>query len=345
MLPVDAAHGLAGLPRRRREPPTSPTPNVKEAITDLRRLGPSIRLSQAIETTFLEGAELTQAKCLHWLGILKQFFGAQPASLSASVPLRSLPPISFLNLLIDWIDSYAKTKDRRKKGLRWRWHTLRGFVNRRRLLQPRVSKYGRPQRGGLLGEISVLAKSIAAHFSRPPFDNRLLLLWGDYWRFQYLKHSRAEIRSSNAKDAMEQGEKAAKVFDVLRRYAHCGKVIPSDYSTLAPYVSKRFHVPFFIQTLHNARERREQAESNALGAAADVYVQYLRMSNMIDRHQEYVRGATTWFVELGEPHIPPEPNIRPQFDAIRWRFCSSPAGNLRRRPKKRLKRVLDSKAT
>src|SRR5262249_10367444 len=161
--------------------------------------------------------------------------------------------------------------------------TLRGFVNRKRPLQRRVSKDGRRPRSGLLDEISVLAKSIVAHFSSAPFDNPLLLLWGDYWRFQHFHHSRAESTSYNEMDVMEEGEKAGKVLDVLRRYVRGGKVVSDDYLTLAPYVSKRFRTPFFIQAFHNARERREQAESNARGAAADVYAQYLRMSNMIDR--------------------------------------------------------------
>jgi len=142
---------------------------------------------------------------------------------------------------------------------------------------------------------------------------------------------------------MEQGDEAANVFDALRRYVHGGKVVSRDYSTLAPYVSK-FRAPFFIQALHDAREQREQAQSNALGAAADVYAQYLRMLDVIDRHENYVRDATTWFIELGEPDLPDAPNVRPQFDAIHWRFCAVPAEKLRLRPKKSVKTVRHSTA-
>jgi hypothetical protein len=333
---------LARLPRVRPKCPPSPSRHAKKAIDDLRRARPPIELKPGMEATFLEGAELTQAKCLHWLEVLKQFFAEQPPSLSEPVVLSALPPISFLNLLIDWIDGYARTGSRRKKGVGWRWDALRGFVKQRRPLQRRVDRHGRLRRRGLLDDVSIFAKSISRHFSRPPFDDRLLSLWGDYWHSQYLQHSRPESPSCNEMETIERGQKAAKVFDTLRRFAKDSKVVSGDYSTLALYVSKGFHEPFFIKELYDQRERQEHAQLKAHAAASDVYAHWLKLRNQINSHEDYVRNITTWFVELGEPRFPGEPNIRPEFDAIHWRFCARPTVNSRQRPKKS---VLRSKAT
>jgi hypothetical protein len=311
---------LGGLPRRRSEaPPLLASRHAIEAIRDLRRLHPAIDFRPGTEATFLERAELTRAGCLQWLHIAKQFYVRSPLRRSAPVPSRSPPPISFLNLLIDWINAYARmTRRRRTKGPGWRWRALCGFVNRHRPLQS----------AELLGNISLLAKSIAAHFSKPPFDHPLLVLWEEWRRFQ----SRGDDSSSSGPSEIERGHEADKVFNVLKRVANNDKVVASDYSTLKPYLSKQFSKPFFIETLHNGDERKSLEEFIARAAAMDVYLQHRRVWDRIASDQDYVEEVTMWLLKLGEPEA------RLQFEAVHWRFCGHVAVDFERRPKKNVLR-------
>jgi hypothetical protein len=302
------ARSLAGLPRRR--PDSLPPKREIRAIYDLRRLHPPIYLTAEDERIFLEGSVLTQEKCLRWLAILKQFFAEQPTFLSETVPLRTLPPISFLNLLTDWIDVNAKIEGRRKtKRPTWRWDALHGFVHQNRRLQSRK----------LLRNISRFAKSVAAHF-----DDPLFLLWGDY-----LQHSRPETSSCNEPRTTEQRRKAAKVFDMLRRVVvnKCA-VLVEDYRTLKPYLSEEFREPTFARYLPDDRERESLDKFVARAAALDVYVQYLRMGRRVGFDQGYVEDMTKWLLKLGEPEA------RSRIEVIHGHFCVHPTVNLRRRPKK-----------
>lgn len=166
-LPSTKTIALNGLPRRR-PPEVSLTLKSRcgiQTLNELRQLHPAIALIPGTESMFLERRGLTKSRCSHWLHIAKQFYARPRRMLSETVPLENLPPISFLNLLIDWIDGYAKiTGRKRNKGPTWRWRALQGFVHDNRRLET--------QR--FLVEIPRLAISIAAHFSKPPFDNHLL---------------------------------------------------------------------------------------------------------------------------------------------------------------------------
>jgi hypothetical protein len=261
------------------------------------------------EATFSERAALTQLRCLQWLHIAKQFYRGP---ISAPEPSRGPPPISFLNLLIDWIDGYAVAENRKQKPQDWRWDVLRGFVHDHR----------RVQSAKLLNNISRLAKSIASYFTKPPFDNRLLVLWESWNRI----HSPDE-GSGSSQNAIECENKAVRVFDVLKRIANGGKVVPDDYSTLEPYVSEQFH-----ETLHEDWKRKSRDGFIARAAAMDVYVQYRRLMDKIASDQDYISDVTTWHLKLGEPEA------RPQFEAIHWRFCGHALVNFERRPKKVVRR-------
>jgi hypothetical protein len=259
------------------------------------------------EATFLERGGLTQLRCLQWLHIAKQFYARPWVKLSDPLPSKNLPPISFLNLLIDWIDAYAKITGRqRSKSRTWRWRALQGFVKRNRRLQTRK----------FLLEISLLATSIAAHFSKPPFDHPLFVLWGDWHRFHKSQDSRRYSSASGGPGGIERGRQAAKVFDVLERVANNGKVLAGDYSTLTPYLSKEFPKPFLIEALHDQRERKLFAELIARAAAMEVYLQHLKLMRTIEPHRDYVRKVTTWSLKLGEPEA------QPQFNVVHWRFCA-----------------------
>jgi len=285
---------LAGLPRRR--PKSLPPKRAIQAIFDLRQLKPPVYLTPEGERAFIEGSVLTQEKCLRWLDILKQLFAEQPLRSSKTVALRSLPPISFLNLLTDWIDVYAKVEGRRKtRGPRWRWNALRGFVHRERRLQSRK----------LLRNISLLAKSIAAHF-----DDPLFLLWGDY-----RQHSGSKASSLNELSTAERGREAARVFDVLKRVRNNDKVLADDYDTLKQYVSKEFKEPIIKMYLPDPSERKSMNEFVARAAAMDVYLQYLRMVDTFALDLDYAKDATRWLLKLGEP------DARPLMETIRSRFC------------------------
>jgi hypothetical protein len=159
-----------------------------------------------------------------------------------------------------------------------------------------------------------------------------LVLWEDLNRFHERQHSPRESPTSGGPRVIERGHEADKVFGVLKRVANDGKVLPSDYSTLTPYLSKQFQKPFFIETLHNDDERKSLKEFTARAAAMDVYLQYRRIIDRIASDQGYVEDVTIWLLKLGEPEA------RPQSEAIHWRFCGHAAVNLERRPKKKVLR-------
>jgi hypothetical protein len=306
--------GLDWLPRPR--PKSLPPKRAITAIDDLRSLRPPIHFTPEDEKTLSYGIGLTQERCLLWLAILKQFFARQRVTLSETVPLKTLPPVSFLNLLIDWINVYARVTGRRKiKASSWRWSALRGFVHRHRRLQS--SK--------LLRNISSLATSIAAHL-----DDPLMLLWIDY-----LQLSRLKTSSCNELGTTEGWPDSSRVFDVLKRVVvNKGKAVADDYPILKPYVSKEFREPTITKYLPVARELNLLEEFVARAAAMDVYLQYLRLGDRrFDQH--YLEDVTSWVLKLGEPEA------RSHIQAIQRHFCARQTANPKRRPKKN---VLRSKA-
>lgn len=294
---------LAGLPRRR---PEAASPLVSrhaiQAIDDLRRLRPPIHLLLGTEAAFLRETQLTRGGCLHWLRVAKQFY-IPPTGQGIPMLSRNTPPISFLNLLIDWIEGDARIKKRRNiKKQDWRWRALHGFANRDRRLK--TDKF--------LDSISLLVRAIAVQFSKPPSDHLSSVLWGDCLRYYNLQDTRG--------DGTECGQRPATVFQVLRRFVVHGKVATDDYATLKPYVSKEFHEPFFIKELHDGRERRSLEAFRARAAVMDVYLQYQKIMHGITSDRDYIEDVTKWLLKLGDIEA------RPQFEAIYWRFFGRPAG-------------------
>ena len=279
---------LNGLPRPRSQ--SLPPKCAIKAICDLRRLRPPVHLTPEDERTLVEGVVLTREKCLRWVGVLKQFLDQ-----------RTLPPVSFLNLLTSWIDLYAKVERRRKKPRGWRWDSLRGFVHQERRLQSRK----------FLKNISRFAKSIAAHFNHP-----LCLLWGDY-----VQHSQPNNSSSNEPTRTVCEGEATRVFNVLKRIVVNGaNASVEDYAVLKRYVSDQFQEPIIMKYLPDPRELRSLHEFVARAAAMDVYLQYLRIGRRFGFDQSYVRNVTTWLLKLGEPEA------RTQIEAIYRHFCRSFGG-------------------
>jgi len=221
--------------------------------------------------------------------------------------------MSFLNLLIVWIDAYARMNRRRNKAPGWRWRLLCGFVDRQRRLQ----------RVNFLRDVSRLAKSIAVYFSNPQFDHPLFVLW-QHWYHSYL----CRESSSSDSPAIECTAEAVRVFDTLKRVAKDGKVRRGDYTTLKEYVSKQFRPPVSIHSLLDDRERKSFDEFVARAAASDVYLQYRSVMDGMAFDQDYVQDVTMWLMKLGEPEA------QPQFEAIRRRFCGYAPGYFERQPKK-----------
>jgi hypothetical protein len=306
---------LNGLPRPR--PPGPPLKSERgiQAITALRKLHPPVDLLPGTEATFSEKAALTKLRCLQWLHIAKHFYADPPVTLSQPVPLRNLPPIPFLTLLIEWIDDYAKITGRQRiKAPTWRRNALQGFVHRNRRLKTRR----------FLLEISRLATSIAAHFSNPPFDNPLLRAWGDWHRFAQSDRPPVPIDS----DTVERARQADLLFTVLRRFAKDRKVSADDYAPLAPFVSDNFRRPSFIDALHDETERQSFSEYVAYAAAMDVYLQHIRLMEKIAIFRGYLDEVMQWALRVDEP------SIVSKFDVICWRFCAHSAFKLQKCRKK-----------
>jgi hypothetical protein len=315
-LPSTENAALGGLPRRR---PLKSKRGI-QAISELRQLDPPVDLMPGTEATFLLQGELTKSKCSQWLHIAKQFYviPRPPAKLSEPLPLRNLPPISFLDLLIDWIDAYAKSTGRKRtKGLAWRWNALRGFVKRNRPLQTR----------NFLPNVTRLARSIADHFSKAPFDSQILVLWGDWHRSGYSAKTRSTPSASRPADLVERGRLADRLFAVLKRFRNDGKISAEDCAALVPFVSDNFRR--LIEALHDETQHQSFSELIAYAAAMDVYIQHLLLMNRVASVRDYVDDVTHWARRLGDP------SVLSEFQVIWWRFCGHPGVEFRRRQKKR----------
>ncbi len=313
LVPVSSTDitGLNGVPRRR---PPAPPPESKhgiQALRELRQVTPPVSLIPGTESAFLERGGLTQFKCLRWLDVAKQLYDS-PASFSDSAPLRKLPPIAFLKLLIEWIEDYARATGRqRNKGPTWRWRALQGFVHNSRRLQTRK----------FLINVMRLARSIAAHFLNAPFDSQLLVLWGDWHRWR--------SSASTPADPIAHRPLADRVFTVLGQFRNGSKVSTGDYETLEPFLSKRFRRPFVIDALYSSRERQSLSEFIAYAAVTDVYLQHRDLMDKTTLFQHYIEEATHWALRLGEP------SLLSEFEVICWRFCAHSAVKFKRRQKKR----------
>jgi hypothetical protein len=307
---------LAGLPRPRPEPQRpAASRHAIQAIRDLRRLRPPIEFEPGAEAMLLKTVQLTRAACLVWLRIAKQFYGGP---ISAPEPARNIPPISFLNLLTDWIDVYARITNRRKKPPGWRWDALRGFVDRHRGLQS----------ANFLRDISRLTKSLVAYFTNPRFDHPVLVLWQQWQHF----HLRRQGFPFEVPETIEPRADAVRVFDTVRLVVKYGTVRPDTYMTLAPYLSKGFRPPLSILPLLNDRERKSFDEFIARAAALDVYVQYRQIMDESASDRNYLEDAAEWVLKLGEP------DAQLQFERIHGRFCGCTRVDSERRLKKNVGR-------
>jgi hypothetical protein len=309
--------GLNGLPRRRAPEPLQSKRGI-QAIRELRRLTPPIDLSPGTESAFVERGGLTPSRCLQWLEVAKQLYES-PAMLSDPSPLRNLPPIAFLNLLIEWIEDYARITGRqRNQGPSWRWNALRGFVCKSRRLQTRRFKT----------HVLRFSGSIAAHFLKPPLESHFAALWEDSHRSTYLAGARCSSSATTVGDINERGLLADRVFAVLRRFRNDGKISAEDYQTLEPFLSKRFHLPVVIDAFQNKRGHESFREFIRYAAAMDVHLQYLNLMNEIAVFGDYVEAATRWTLRLGEP------SSISKFEAICWRFGAPSAFKPYQRQKK-----------
>jgi hypothetical protein len=274
-----------------------PSENGLKAIRELRLLSPAIDLGPGTESAFKIRAELTRSLSLKWHHIARQFYTKRPIVLSEPVSLSHLPPISFLNLLIEWIDELARHQGRKwTESDSWRWTALKGFVH------DDASKGVRE----FSTDVLRLAKSVAARFSNPPFDNPLLKAWGDWLYFKLPSRPRVRVDSGRR----ERGRQHDHQFKVLRRFVIDRSVCANDILLLKEFVSSNFRQSLSV----DKNKGLLPSKFIAYSAVMDCYLQHL--SHMTFRN--YVEGVAEWATLLGEP------GIQADFEAIQWRFCGRP---------------------
>ena len=270
------------LPRRRPAPPSS---YAGKLMRDVASACPGIFVSPLVELALKSGGGLTQVKCLAWAEVAREL--TIRLRMQQGIDPAKLPPVSLVLLLIEWLNQRATLLDRKHvHSPTWRWSVIKTFVNRNRRLQSKK----------FLTVPIALGRAIAAHFDRPPFNDKLLVAWGN--AVAYTRCAAGRRRCSSDKDEAPIGH---EVFAVLHRFVKSGTITSQDRLPLKPFVPSAAAPP--ERFLHSA-VTSDQAYI-ARSFALEAYYRFRRARDGVAPFSEYLRQVYDAFADLGViDHLP-----------------------------------------